>query len=208
MAAIGTAYALLDTSFKAYQARVAEKYGAEEELNIRYGIQTIVEEEVVVDEKGKEKTVTKEVTTINPNAQSVYGRYFEESNEYFQTERGFNKQFILGVQNYFNDLLKVRARTNPNGRGYVFLNEVYERLGFQGTEAGHVVGWIYDTKDPQHQGDNYIDFGIFELTGPKMNFVNLDEKTILLDFNVDGNIWLKAYEIDTKNKRLGVKDNQ
>ena len=78
--------------------------------------------------------------------------------------------------------------------GHVFLNEVYKELGFDDTKAGQVVGWIYDPENPN--GDNYIDFGIYDVYNcskseaeRKTAFVNGYERSIILDFNVDGNIW-------------------
>ena len=64
---------------------------------------------------------------------------------------------------------------------------MYDLLGIQRTSAGQVVGWIYDESNPI--GDNYVDFGIYDLHDEaKRNFVNGYERTILLDFNVDGDI--------------------
>jgi hypothetical protein len=88
--------------------------------------------------------------------------------------------FLLDQQRYANDLLKSKGR--------VVLNEIYDMLGAPRTKAGMVVGWIYDEKHPT--GDNYIDFGIFDSNREATrNFVNGYERTILLDFNVDGNIF-------------------
>ena len=55
------------------------------------------------------------------------------------------------------------------------------------TKAGQIVGWVYDPEHPV--GDNFVDFRIYE-TNKESNrrFVNGYEPTILLDFNVDGNI--------------------
>ena len=48
-------------------------------------------------------------------------------------------------------------------------------------------GWIYDEEHPV--GDNFIDFGIYDLDKERNRaFVNGYERNILLDFNVDGNI--------------------
>ena len=48
-------------------------------------------------------------------------------------------------------------------------------------------GVVYDKKNPI--GDNYVDFGIYNTSKEaNRNFVNGYERTILLDFNVDGNI--------------------
>lgn len=79
-----------------------------------------------------------------------------------------------------NDLLR--------SRGHVFLNEVYDCLGIPRTKAGQIVGWVYSKDNPV--GDNYIDFGIYDVYKPAIaDFVNGYERSILLDFNPDGNIW-------------------
>ena len=60
-------------------------------------------------------------------------------------------------------------------------------LGIEETRAGQVVGWVYDEKNPV--GDNFVDFGIYDLYNEKArDFVNGRERSILLDFNIDGNI--------------------
>ena len=60
-------------------------------------------------------------------------------------------------------------------------------LGIHRTKAGNVVGWIYDEKNPV--GDNYVDFGIYDIHKEQnRDFVNGIERSILLDFNVDGPI--------------------
>ena len=78
---------------------------------------------------------------------------------------------------------------DPNGYSdYArFFDDVYEMLGIPRTKAGQVVGWIYDEKHPV--GDNFVDFGIYDIYNERArDFVNGYERTILLDFNVDGNI--------------------
>ena len=68
------------------------------------------------------------------------------------------------------------------------MNEVYDMIGFPHTKAGQVVGWVYDEKNPV--GDNYVDFGIYDVYNQKAReFVNGYEQSIILDFNVDGNVW-------------------
>jgi hypothetical protein len=84
-------------------------------------------------------------------------------------------------------------------RGHVFLNEVYDRLDLPRTSAGAVVGWIYTKENEEKVGDNYIDFGIFERSIDDANaFMDGEEKSIWLDFNVDGVIYDK----------IGKKDNR
>ena len=87
--------------------------------------------------------------------------------------------FLHAQQEYFNNMLRAR--------GHVFLNEVYDALGIQRTSAGSMVGWVM-RKDGK--GDNFIDFGIFDGDKPRArDFVNGYERSILLDFNVDGVIY-------------------
>ena len=60
-------------------------------------------------------------------------------------------------------------------------------LNIPRTKAGQVVGWIYDKEHPT--GDNFVDFGIYNLNIEKArDFVNGYERSIVLDFNVDGPI--------------------
>ena len=61
-------------------------------------------------------------------------------------------------------------------------------LGIPKTAAGQIVGWVYDEEHPI--GDNFIDFGIYDDKRNEQvrDFVNGRERSILLDFNVDGNI--------------------
>lgn len=47
----------------------------------------------------------------------------------------YNVVFLRAVQNYCNDLYKAR--------GYLFLNEVHQQLGFPVTGSGQVLGWIF-----------------------------------------------------------------
>ena len=63
------------------------------------------------------------------------------------------------------------------------MNEVYERLGFEPTKAGQVIGWV------KGMGDDFIDFGMYNVSSEAtMRFINGNENVILLDFNVDGPI--------------------
>lgn len=107
---------------------------------------------------------------------SQYARFFDEACPGWINNPEYNLMFIRQQQTYANDLLKTK--------GYVFLNDVYEMLGMPKSKAGQVVGWIYDLENGE--GDNYIDFGIYNLGNEQ--FVNGNATSILLDFNVDGMI--------------------
>ncbi len=178
--ALGAAYAAMDKGFKAYRSRVAERFGEEVDRELKYNIKAKKFEETVIDsETGKEKKTKTTVNVTDSDAYSDYARFFDECSSCWEKDSEYNLMFLRAEQNYANDRLKAR--------GYLFLNEVYERLGIQPTKAGQVVGWIYD---PEHSnGDNFVDFHIYELNREKnREFVNGYERAILLDFNVDGYI--------------------
>jgi hypothetical protein len=169
-AAIAAAYKSVEQSFAKYRKRVEEEYGADKERDIRLGIRDVEE----VDEDGK-KVIVKHID--GSNTPSRYARYFDESNKHWEKKPEYNMMTLKSVQNHMNDMLHVR--------GHVFLNEVYDRLGFDRTPEGALVGWIMGGP-----GDNYIDFGIYDFNSiPKRRFVNGHEDSILLDFNVDGMIF-------------------
>lgn len=186
--ALAAAYATVDKGFKEYRKRVAEKIGDEAEKELRYGIKANIIEETVTDEDGREIKVEKKVTETSL-LPSPYARIYDELNPNWERDSDYNLMYIRNVENKFNDKLKAY--------GYVFLNDVYEALGFPKTKTGQVVGWVYNPDNPEHEGDNYIDFGLYNLNRQKANdFVNGYEYSVILDFNVDGNIMNKIREED------------
>lgn len=177
--ALGAAYAAVDKSFKEYRERVVERFGKEVDHELKYNIKAKKFEETVTDENGETKTVEKTVKVADPNTHSDYARFFDESCPAWEKDSEYNLMFLRSQQQYANDLLV--------SRGHLFLNEVYDMLGIERTKAGQVVGWVYDTESPK--GDNYVDFGIYDIDRERNRaFVNGYERSILLDFNVDGNI--------------------
>jgi hypothetical protein len=179
-AALSAAYMTVDKSFKEYRNRVTERFGEEVEKEIRYGIKAEQLETTVVDEDGNETTVTDTIKTMDPNLYSDYARFFDAASPYWQNDPEYNLMFLKAQQQYANDLLRAKGR--------LFLNDVYDMLGIEKTKAGQVVGWVYDRENPN--GDNFVDFGIYDMSKERVRaFVNGYETNILLDFNVDGNIW-------------------
>lgn len=180
--ALAAAYTAIDTSYKQYRSRVIEKFGENVDREMKYGIKAVQIEEKTVDENGKKKTVKKTVEVVNPYDYSDYARFFDVGNPNWEKDSEYNLMFLKRQQAYANDKLKAN--------GYLFLNEVYDMLGIPKSKAGQVVGWIYDPENGS--GDNYVDFGIYNVNREaSRDFVNGYERTILLDFNVDGNIWEK-----------------
>lgn len=177
--ALAAAYTTVDKAFKDYRGRVIERFGEELDRELKYNLKSKEIEEVVTDENGEETSVKKTVKAMNPNDISQYARFFDESCSSWNKSQFHNQMFLKQQQNYANDLLKAQ--------GYLFLNDVYKMLGMDVAPYGQVVGWIYDEKNPV--GDNFVDFGLYDLNDEaKRLFINGRERSILLDFNVDGNI--------------------
>lgn len=178
--ATAAAYTAIDKSFKDYRGRVVERFGEALDKELKYGIKTTEVDEIVVNEDGSETVTKKYVEVADPNGYSEYARFFDDGCQGWTKDPEFNLKFLKDQQRYANDLLQ--------SRGHLFLNEVYDMLGIPRSKAGQMVGWIYDEKRPV--GDNFVDFGIYDLYNEaKRNFVNGYERTILLDFNVDGPIY-------------------
>lgn len=186
--ALAAAYAVVDKSFKEYRGRVIDRFGEEVDRQIKYNLKTMKVDEVITDENGKEKKVKKKIEVGGPDMYSPYAIIFDETNPYWEKDAELNKFFLQSRQAQAND--KLRAN------GYLFLNDVYEMLGHEKTKAGQVVGWVYDPDSSE--GDNYVDFGLYDIyTKPKYEaeakaaFINGYERSVIIDFNVDGNIWEK-----------------
>lgn len=176
--ALAAAYSALSTDFMNYRKRVVNKYGKDVDFMLKNGLEKqIVANQVVDPETGEVKETKEEVLTYDGDKLSQYARIFDEvGSTQWTPSADHNRAFLLMEQNYFNE----RIRT----RGYIFLNEVYERLGFRPTKAGSVVGWVYQNAD--YEG---IDFGIFTAhTQKAAEFLEGTEPSIILDFNVQGDI--------------------
>lgn len=177
--AVMAAYKLCEESFNNYRSRVKDELGEEKDRQFYYGITEETVKEKVKSKDGKTKTVTKKVEKTPDHLCSQYARFFDEANPNWDKSPEQNMYFLKMVQNQMNDKLQAR--------GHVFLNEVYDALGFERSEAGQFVGWIRNRDNTAMEAsDGYIDFNIFDGKNyAKRAFVNGDERSILLDFNVD-----------------------
>ena len=178
--ALAAALTAVDTSFKEYRGRLIDRFGKDLDRELRFGIKAKEIEEKIIDENGKETTVTKTVEVVDPNtAHSLYSVVFCEGSAGWTKNAELNKVFLIQQQNNANDKLRLR--------GYLTLNEVYEMVGAPTTAYGQIAGWVY-TEDSSI-GDNFVDFGIFDIANEKAcDFVNGRERSIILDFNCIGNI--------------------
>lgn len=175
--ALGAAYATVDRAFKDYRNRVVDRFGEELDKELRYNLKTKEVKETIEDENGKKKTVKKNIKYMDSPMPSEFAVIYDDGCAGWTKDPEDNKFFLIQQQRYANERLK--------RRGYLSLNEVYELLGFPSTKAGQVVGWLYDCKDPNYKGDDFVDFGLYNVDyEPNRDFVNGYERNIILDFNV------------------------
>ena len=173
------AYNGVSAAFEEYRKRVRDEYGEDLDKHFRYG--TTYDELPVYDENGKktkEKEQVEKTDTgmVMPTDDSC--RFFDSSNPNWDKNPTFSMMWLRGQQNILNDILHTR--------GHVFLNEVYDALGFPHTPQGAVLGWI------DGEGDNCIDFGLYDPNKESVRrFVNGVDNVIMLEFNHDGVIWDK-----------------
>jgi Tfp pilus assembly major pilin PilA len=158
-AALTAAYAGIAQALEEYRARVRAEVGDEKESDIWLGI----EEQTVTDEDGKKQKVK---VAANPERHS---RFFDQKCGNWKPDPDYNRFFLQSQQNFWNQRL--------NAYGYVFLNDVYESLGYERTSDGQLLGWTLDS------GDGYISFGLDD----HLNVKNRDVLgwSQLLTFNID-----------------------
>ena len=104
-----------------------------------------------------------------------YSRFFDELNPAWRDDPEYNKMWLLGKQNFLDQKLQQN--------GHIFLNDMYDELGYPPTDAGRVMGIIRDNPDGT---TNHVDFGIFNVHDAASRwFVNGLEPIFLIDFNID-----------------------
>ena len=183
-ASMMAAYALLQEGYQTYRKRVIEAVGEEKERDIRYGVtEEEVQRQIVDETTGRKKKIKAKERKFSdhPLGLSQYARIFDESSIEYQHNPHLNLSWLKMRQSM--------ANTEFQLRGHMFLNEVYDMLGFKRTPEGAMVGWVYDEKNPV--GDNYIDFGIYDKNPNDETYLNSAgingwESSFILDFNVDG----------------------
>lgn len=177
------AYGTMATAYNEYRRRAIDKYGVEADKYLAYGVEVKDGEEIEIDELGREVSVIKPQTFMDPNCPmaSPYTRVISISPNNINNEKQsimYLKNDLIQIQNKWNDVLK--------RRGWVFLNEVLLDLenptdpnSIHPCDEGQIVGWALNG-----EGDDYIDFGIF--TARNKEFLNGNCDFCVLDFNVQG----------------------
>lgn len=192
--ALGAAYTALNESFALYRQRVIEDKGAEQDLYYLTGVKP--KSITVTNENGEKEK--KKVLPELPDGRTAspygfkFGKYKEngERNLQWQDNAMLNMSYVLGHQDYFNDLLYSRCIIDSDGRvkkrGAVMLNEMREALGEDASTAGAVVGNRFGNGEPGCNG--YISFNAIE--GYEIDpYSGQEIPYIWIEPNVDGLIY-------------------
>lgn len=177
--ALMAAYKGIQEAFNSYRKRVVEEHGKEKDFMYKNGLREV---EVVtpahIDENGKKVKEERHTSIVaDLNGRSAYAREFDRTCGQWSPSKDYNYYFLIATQRHFNDIL--------TARGHVFLNEVYDALGLDRSEAGSIVGWVKNGA-----GDNFIDFGAFDAESETyLPLATSDDGSVIVDFNVDGVIY-------------------
>lgn len=163
--ALSTALAGMTTAYNQLLNKL--KNGAEHGLTCKevmegYEVVDRVDEETgeVISTKVKGDPV-KAITTVR----------FDRYSTAWVTDKFQNKCTLQSVENWANDMLRLQ--------GFIFLNDVYDRLGIPKTKSGQIFGWRKD-------GIGYVDFQVVDCA--TLDNCTYDDNAFDLTFNIDGDI--------------------
>ena len=174
---LGAATALAATlnEKKALETRFIEEYGADKLEELKHGKQVVVGRTEHIDESGN--TVCEDI--LDKSKDSIYSPFmffFDATSPNWEKDPEANRTFLWQQQRFLNMKLQ--------GQGYLFLNDVRKALGFEPTQSGQIVGWVYNKSQK-----DFVDFGIFdENDNWKRRFINGLEAVVAIEPNVSGPI--------------------
>lgn len=151
-AALMSAYALMDNSYKEYKNKVAELYGEDSNSKVREGIAKDNYDEHIIE--------------ASSNKELFYdyysGRYFESTIEDVQrAEYRINRNLVM--------------------RDYAYLNEFYEELGLDTIESGWDLGWS-PGMNLDHYWQSWVDFTHEKVTmddGLECHIITIQQEPML-----------------------------
>ena len=156
-AQLAAAYAALQSTYAGYRS-AAELTEGTKEVNAPKSAEEVTEDDI----------------------NDGYDRWFAQGySKYWQPNATANYSFLVLQQATANDML--------HARGHLFLNEVYDLLGYPRTDAGAVCGWI-DNDKADAEGDCYVTFGIDNVhDDPDLESFSMgDRDDVHLTFNCQG----------------------
>lgn len=171
--ATAAAYSILSEAVAKYRDRVKGSIGEEEEKKLWDNKQLMVLSEDAPEVKKDLEKYSKN----KAKERSPYARIFDAAQEGWDDNPELTLYFLRCIETQANNLLQKR--------GHLFLNEVYDMLGFDRTTIGQYVGWLDRPSDPNRAC--HVDFGLYDINDEmKRRFINGYEQNVILDFNVDG----------------------
>lgn len=173
-AQLAIAFTGLKKMFDGYRGRVQDKLGHEADQAFLNGA-TVKE---VID------PATGEVATIatrdwDKSREDPYNRVFaQDTSSEWQDDYGVNKMFILQQVKSAQQVL--------NLQGHLYLNDLYQALGFPKTDIGQVAGWRVRRLADGSRDIPTIDVGLDKMMPDDWKYNNRNE--IFLDINCQGYI--------------------
>lgn len=171
-ATLAIAFTGVKKAFDTYRQNVRNEFGNEADQAMLHGYKV---KEVYDDATG----ATKLVHTRDWDADHVdpYNRVFGRGETtQWHNDLAVNRMFIAGQQRMAQILL--------GQRGYLYLSEVYEALGFPETDVSRVVGWKAGYNPDGSKDIPVLDFGLD--TPMPDDWKYNQENAIYLDFNCQG----------------------
>lgn len=172
------ACAVAENGLIKYRKRVVEALGEDADKEFFLGTKETEKEIPIFDKNGepkfdkegnqKFKKVKERTIEEDLDCYSTYARIFGKGcSSQAETESGtdinnidYNMSFVQKKIDFLNTCIRYRPKR------VVFLNEVYQNLGWEPIKAGQLVGWVYDENDPEPA----IKYDITEF-GPKNELI-------------------------------------
>lgn len=172
--AVVSAYNALSVVFGEYRDRVVERYGEEVDEEVMKSTGS----DVVTDKKGAVKEF---IAPEMPKDGTIFW-YNEDSSTNWTKSQFENLTFLRAQEKVMNRKLQ--------RRGFIFLNDILEELGFEAVPYGQAVGWVWHPGDEE---SSWINFGINNIESDEATDMvvkeSINESDVYLDFNVQGVIW-------------------
>lgn len=162
--------ATLSAMSAAYSSLVMRlKNGAENGLTA----EEVLQGKFVCKVENEDGTVEEYTTTVKNPYDNPFKFRFDRYSTSWEHHHFSNECILKAEENWANTALELN--------GYLFLNDVLDRLGIPKTKAGQILGWRKDGN-----GDGFVDFGVVDCQ--TLIGVEYDDNAFELNFNVDGDI--------------------
>lgn len=171
-ATLAIALSSVSKAFEAYRERVRAEWGETADQAMLRGYQSKVVKDPVTGEEKNVPIPGRPEDNIDP-----YNRVFAQGEATgWRPDLGVNKMFLAQQREM--------AQQKLNHYGYLYLNEVYEALGFPPSDVGQVAGWKVRRLADGSREIPFVDFGLDKPLPDDWKYNA--EKAIYLDFNCQG----------------------